>query len=103
MKNELLHDFFLGFVRIYILYHASQTGVYGMGLMKELARHGYQIGPGTVYPILHGMERKGFLTSDKEIRNGKVRKYYRITAKGKSTLAAAQDLAWELVNEIHEE
>jgi DNA-binding PadR family transcriptional regulator len=32
-------------------------------MMEELAHHGYRIGPGTLYPLLHGLEHSGLLKS----------------------------------------
>jgi len=103
MKDTLLPDFFLGFVRIHILYHASREEVFGLELMTELSRHGYRVGPGTLYPILHGLEGKQFLTSHKKLVNGKLRRYYLITLKGKKALAEVRSKANELVQEINEE
>ena len=95
-----LREFFLGFIRLHILYHASQEPVFGLDLIRELARHGYSLSPGTLYPILHRMEREGFLRSEKEVVNGKVRKYYRATKEGRKALAEAYAKVRELVNEI---
>ena len=103
MKDTLLPDFFLGFIRIHILYHASREKVFGLELMAELARHGYRVGAGTLYPILHGLEKKEFLISHKQAVAGKLRRYYLITPKGKKALAEARDKASELVHEINEE
>ncbi len=96
----MLRDFFLGIVKIHILYHANQTPVFGKGLMQELSRHGYHIGPGTLYPILHGMEKDKLIQSHKENVGGKIRRYYRITAQGKKALLDAQSKISELVKEI---
>jgi DNA-binding PadR family transcriptional regulator len=57
----MLRDFFLGFVRIHILHHAAEEPIYGLAMIEELGRHGYEVSPGTIYPILHGMERGGWL------------------------------------------
>ena len=103
MPDKLLKDFYLGFIRIHILYHANQSEVYGAELMKELSRHGYSIGPGTLYPILHALEENGYLISEKKVELGRVRRYYRITASGVSALAQATEYAKELVLEIQEE
>ncbi len=94
---------FLGFVRIHILYHASKGEIYGAWMMKELSRHGYSISPGTIYPILHEMERDGLLKSRKVVVRGKVRRVYRITEKGREILENARNKIRELFNEILEE
>jgi len=96
----MLRDFFLGIVKIHILYHANQTPVFGKGLMQELSRHGYHIGPGTLYPILHGLEKDKLIQSHKENVGGKIRRYYRITVQGKKALLDAQSKISELVKEI---
>lgn len=45
-------EFFLGFVKIHILYHASIGPISGVEIAEELERHGYRLGPGTLYPTL---------------------------------------------------
>lgn len=100
-KTDIIfRDFLLGFVRLHILYHASQEPVFGLDLIRELARHGYNLSPGTLYPVLHRMEREGFLQSERQVVNGKVRKYYRATRAGRQALAEAYAKVRELVNEI---
>lgn len=69
-------------------------------MIHELSTHGYQLSPGTLYPILHGLEREGLLASEKLIVNGKARKYCRATAAGKERLAEALVKARELIREI---
>jgi len=96
----MLRGLFLGFIRIHILFHAAEAPVYGVALMAELGRHGYRIGPGTLYPILHSLETQGFLRRENQVVDGKVRKYYRITPAGRRTLARAQAQLGELVEEV---
>src|SRR5512136_1512272 len=100
--HRITRNFFLGFIRLHILYHASQESVFGLDLIRELARHGYSLSPGTLYPMLHGLEGDGFLQSEKEVVGGKVRKYYRATKAGKQALAVAYAKVRELVNEVYE-
>lgn len=100
----ILRDLFLGFVKIHILYHAGRHPVYGVWLMEELAHHGYEIGPGTLYPTLRSLEHAGYLTGYTEVVEGKVRKYYTLTEAGCAALEQARTKAAELVHEIsHEE
>lgn len=103
MKDPLLHDLYLGFIRIHILYHAGKERVYGAALMEELAHHGYQVGPGTLYPMLHALEEKGLLVSETEVVKGKRRRYYLITAAGAEALENARAHTLELIREINEE
>jgi len=96
-------EFFLGFIKVHILYHASKESVSGVGLSEELARHGYHLGPGTLYPTLHRLEKEGYLQSSASVINGKMRRYYTITAKGKKALVQAKKRIDELVKEVIEE
>jgi DNA-binding PadR family transcriptional regulator len=95
----MLRELFLGFIRVHILFHATEGPVYGTELMEELARHGYRIGPGTLYPILHAMTASGYLRQARQVVNGRVRKYYRATPAGRRLLATAQTRLVELAHE----
>jgi len=99
----VLKDFFLGFVKIHILYHASKEPIYGVEIKKELGRHGYQLSPGTLYPTLHRLEKDGYLERQPRVVEGKARKYYIITEKGRGALEEARGKIRELVNEVLEE
>jgi|SRR5437016_11285799 len=93
-------DLYSGLIRLHVLHHAVQEPVFGLGMLEELARHGYRISPGTLYPVLHGLEKKGYLRSI-ERRNGKsFRKLYRATPLGKKALAAAKSKVRELFQEL---
>ena len=84
------HDLLSGLVRLHVLHHAAQHPVYGQWMIDELARHGYRLSPGTLYPMLAKMERDGYLTSRTE-RDGRTsRKFYTITEKGREGLAVAR-------------
>jgi len=71
-------------------------------MMGELAHHGYRIGPGTLYPLLHGLERGGLLKSVLKKVDGRNRRVYRITAAGRKALAKAKEKVDELHHELHE-
>jgi DNA-binding PadR family transcriptional regulator len=96
----MLHDFFLGFVKIHVLHHAAQEPVYGLALIDELRRHGYELGPSTIYPLLHSLEAAGYLAREDRVVGGKVRKYYAITEVGRLALAEAQVKIAELIDEV---
>jgi len=98
----MLRDFVLGFVKIHVLHHAAQEPVYGLALIDELRRHGYEVGPGTPYPLLHGLEAAGYLTREEGVIGGKVRKYYVITDAGRAALAEVKPKIAELVDEVLE-
>jgi len=101
--NSTVRSLFLGIIKIHILHHAAQEPVFGLWLIGELGRHGYDISPGTLYPMFHSLEEDGLLKSNKELVNGKIRKYYRATAKGKNTLRNARVKVQELLNELIDE
>lgn len=96
----MLRDFFLGFIKIHILHHAAYEPVFGMALIRELARHGYDLSPGTLYPVLHSLERTGYLQCEARVVQGKVRKYYTITSRGEQALEEARAKIHELVTEV---
>jgi len=98
--KKMLRDFFLGFVKVHLLHHASRGPVYGIWFIEELARHGYHLSPGTMYPLLHNLEAAGYLAREDRVVDGKVRKYYSITPLGKDVLAEARTKIQELVHEI---
>ncbi len=52
-----------GLIRLHILHHAVEGPIFGLEMAEELARHGYRISLGTLYPLLHGLEKKGYLRS----------------------------------------
>lgn len=100
MSDLLTRTFFGGFVRLHVLYHAVREPVFGMEMMDELRRHGYEVGPGTLYPMLHQLEAAGYLTVNVEVVGGKQRKYYRATPEGARALEDARRKLRELVKEV---
>ena len=100
--SDMLRDFFRGFVKIHILYHVSHEAVYGVQFIAELARHGYHLSPGTLYPLLHNLQAAGYLKREDRVVEGKVRKYYEITPLGSKALTEARSKIQELVDEIME-
>jgi len=100
MDDLLTKMFFGGFVRMHILYHATKEPIFGVEMMEELARHGYDVGAGTLYPVLHQLEEVGYLTSKAEVVSGKTRKYYRATPEGTAALESTKAKLRELVKEV---
>lgn len=101
MKKQMLehHDLLSGLVRLHVLHHASEQEIYGQWMINELAEHGYSLSPGTLYPMLHAMERKGYLVSRTEKDGRIMRKYYLATAKGREGLALAKARLREFIGE----
>ncbi|MGA9244665.1 MAG: PadR family transcriptional regulator [Silvibacterium sp.] len=96
-------DIFTGLIRIHVLVHAEHESLFGLAMMEELKHHGYRIGPGTLYPLLHGMERDGLLKSELKNITGRRRRLYKITAAGRNALKKAKTLVDELHHELYEE
>lgn len=95
-----MRELLRGAVRLHILHHAAQGAVHGAWMSAELARHGYAISPGTLYPTLHRMEDEGLLTSTTDVVGGRRRRVYRATDDGLSALADARRAVAELAHEI---
>ena len=93
-------EFYGGLIRLHILHHAAHAPVFGLWLIEELQRHGYRIGPGTLYPILHGLEERGFLRSTTQPEGRAVRRMYSATPQGRRTLKRAKSKVRELFGEI---
>lgn len=98
--NKVMRDFFLGFIKVHVLHHASREPVYGVWLIEELERHDYHLSPGTLYPLLHDLAAAGYLEREDRVVGGKVRKYYKITRLGRKALVEARTKIQELVEEI---
>jgi len=93
-------DLYSGLIGLHILHHASEEPIFGLGMAEELARHGYNLSPGTLYPLLHGLERKGYLKSSSQRLGKTLRRLYRATPAGRRALAAAKRKVRELFGEL---
>ena len=102
MTDKVLRKLFLGFIQLHILHHAKKEPFYGAWMMEELKNHGYDISPGTLYPILHNMEQEGLIKKNNRVIEGKIRKYYHITELGSQVLEDGKIKVRELVDEIME-
>ncbi|MFB5193033.1 PadR family transcriptional regulator [Alicyclobacillus fastidiosus] len=100
MEDRVLRKLFLGFIQIHILHHAKIEPIYGMWMLEELAHHGYNMSAGTLYPVLHTMEKEGLLLREDRLVEGKIRKYYTTTSLGAEVLDEARKKAYELFKEI---
>jgi PadR family transcriptional regulator PadR len=99
-SRKVLRDAFRGFMRIHVLHHAAKEPIYGLEMIAELKRHGYAIGPGTLYPLLHSLEGARLLRSSVKLVAGKRRKYYRTTQAGDALLVKLRAQISELVREV---
>jgi PadR family transcriptional regulator PadR len=97
MKHQ---ELLKGLIRLHILHHAAEEEFYGQWMIHELARHGYTLSPGTLYPMLHVMERRGYLKSKKEQNGRTFRRLYRATALGREANRLAKIQVRELIGEL---
>jgi DNA-binding PadR family transcriptional regulator len=93
---------YAGLIRLHVLHHAAEGPIFGQAMIDELARHGYRMSPGTMYPILHGMERRGLIRSQTTLKGGRSRRMYRATPHGRKALVTARQRVKELFGEMFE-
>jgi DNA-binding PadR family transcriptional regulator len=100
----LTREVLLGFWKVHILHHAAEHPIIGQWVLSELRRHGYDISPGTLYPLLKRLERNGWLQSESAVGGGKRRRrYYRLTNRGAAVLEVLRATVAELHREVVEE
>ena len=72
---------------------------YGYEMIEELAKRSddtFQLKEGTLYPLLHTLEKERFVTSyTKQTPSGRERKYYRLTSDGLAQLVY-KEKEWQL-------
>ena len=54
--------------------------------LEQKSKNVFALKAGTLYPLLHTMEAKNYLTSYEQEVSGKLRKYYSITKEGRKYL-----------------
>lgn len=89
----------IDFIELHILHHASEDEIYGLWMLEELASHGYRLNASQLYPRFARLDREGLLRQRRAVVDGKVRKYYRLTARGRKYLAEQKRRLIELVGE----
>lgn len=101
MDQEIQREFLLSFFKVHILHHAAEEPVYGQAILQELRRHGYEVSPGTIYPVLKRMETRGWLAaSESERASSKDRLEYTLTEEGKKVLEELREKVIELYEEV---
>ncbi|HTR75534.1 MAG TPA: PadR family transcriptional regulator [Solirubrobacterales bacterium] len=95
-----MREFLRGAVQLHILHHAAEGEIHGAWMSRELAEHGHEISPGTLYPTLHRLEEEGLLRSRASVEEGHSRRVYRITADGRRTLERTRKALRELADEV---
>jgi PadR family transcriptional regulator PadR len=95
-------DLYSGLIRLHILHHAVEGPIFGLEMAEELGRHGYRISLGTLYPLLHGMEKRGYLRAAEKRSGQSIRKVYRATPLGRKALRVMKEKVSELFGELNE-
>lgn len=94
-------EILLSFWKVHVLHHAAEGEVIGQWMLKELAHHGYDVSPGTLYPLLKRMESNGWLTSKADPTKGpKAPRAYTITKEGRAVLNIVRKQLRELGVEV---
>ena len=89
-QQQMMHSFWQGILKVFVLHQAAQCPIYGGKLKKQLQEWGYDISPGSLYPLLHSFEKGHLFRSRVKIFKGRARKYYEITDQGRAVLAEVQ-------------
>jgi DNA-binding PadR family transcriptional regulator len=95
-----MREFLRGAVQLHILHHAAEGEIHGAWMSRELAEHGYEISPGTLYPTLHRLESEGLLSSRRAVEEGRSRRVYKITTQGRKVLRETRRALKELSEEV---
>jgi PadR family transcriptional regulator PadR len=99
--REVEREILLSFWKVHILHHAEEGPVHGQWIASELRHHGYEISPGTLYPLLNRLARRGWLVCKRSGSDGlRARKDYRLTPKGKKVLKLVREQIKELYQEV---
>ena len=99
--DAVTREILLSFWKAHILHHASEGPVYGQWIAGELRRHGYNISPGTLYPLLRRMEHHGWLRcARRDGARANARKEYRLTREGARVLKVIRARVEELHREV---
>ena len=98
--KEIERETLLSFWKVQILHHAESQPVFGQWVIRKLRRHGYEVSPGTLYPLLNQMEVRGLIDLDLELKlklklklkvdpegGPRALKDYSLTKKGQDVLA----------------
>lgn len=100
VKEQITRKIFSGLIYVHILHHGNIEEFYGSWMIEELKEHGYNISPGTLYPLLKSMVEEGLIDKEERNINGKIRKYYKTTQKGTELLRELKNNLKELFKDI---
>ena len=100
LKKQISQSFWQGLVKLIVLHQANLGPVYGGRLSKYFRSLGYEISPGSLYPLLHSLEKANFLQCRIRIFRGRARKYYELTPEGQTCLEALRQELGAIVREV---
>jgi DNA-binding PadR family transcriptional regulator len=99
--RDVEREVLLAFWKVQILHHAESGPVVGQWTLRELRRHGHEVSPGTLYPLLARMERRGWLRGRRDPEGGsRARREYSLTPMGRRVLAGLRRDVEELHREV---
>ena len=91
-----------GSTPLLILALLKDSDKYGYEMIEELAKRSdntFQLKEGTLYPLLHALEKEGFVRSYSKIApSGRERKYYQLTNSGRANLEHKEE-EWTLFSQ----
>jgi DNA-binding PadR family transcriptional regulator len=101
--NAGMHqDLYSNLIHLYVLHHACRQPTFGLQIIEEVARLGYKLSPGTMYPLLDALEKKGLLRSREERTGRTVRRIYRATPAGRKAYVSARAQVERLLDVVSE-
>lgn len=62
-----------------------------ISVLREKSENVFELKAGTLYPLLHSLESKGYVISYEDASSGKTRKYYQLTPAGKKYVKAKKE------------
>jgi PadR family transcriptional regulator, regulatory protein PadR len=87
-----------GTLDMLVLHVLSLQAAHGYGIaqrLQQISRDAVQVNQGSLYPALHRLEQKGWLTSEwRESETGREAKFYAITRSGRKQLAVEKE-SWD--------
>ena len=100
-EKAVQREILLSLWKIHILHHADEGPVVGQWMLGELREHGYEVSPGTLYPLLKRLEGHGWLRSEVAAGGGtRARRSYYLTPEGRKVLKLVRRQVGELRGEV---
>ena len=98
-RRELMRDL----LKIVVLREIASEPKHGYGIVMAIRRaYGVYLGPSTMYPLLHRLEKKGYIESEWDITNEKPRKVYTLTREGERVLRVQEEILRDVGDHAHE-